>query len=211
MSYSQANQDSFVIYVTKFKQNGTYIDIGANHPSFNNNSFVLEQEFNWTGLLVEYDKSFETMYKENRRKSIYEMKDATIVDYKDLIDRNNFPNNIDYLSIDLDVNNRSTLTTLELLDKTVFDTYKFACVTFEHDIYSGDYYDTRRISRKIFNDRGYELVFPDVCVLWEGTYKPFEDWYVHPDLVDMDYINTIKSEISLNCKEIETRLRNKIN
>ena len=109
------------------------------------------------------------------------------------------------------MNNRSTLSTLELFDNTVFDTYKFACITFEHDIYSGDYYDTRRISRKIFNDRGYELVFPDVCVLWEGAYKPFEDWYVHTDLVDMDYINTIKSEISLNCKEIETRLRNKIN
>lgn len=207
MSYSQANQDSFVIYVTKFKQNGTYIDIGANHPSFNSNSFLLEHDFDWSGLLVEYDKSFETMYKENRRKSIYEMKDATIVDYKDLIDRNNFPNNIDYLSIDLDVNNRSTLTTLELLDKTVFDTYKFACVTFEHDIYSGDYYDTRRISREIFERRGYKLVFPDVCVFWEDSYKPFEDWYIHPDLVDIDYINKIKSDTSLTCKEIEIRLR----
>jgi hypothetical protein len=211
MSYSQAAQDTFVLYVNKFKQNGTYIDIGANHPSFNNNSFVLEQEFNWTGLLVEYDKSFEPMYVKDRSKSLYEINDATAVNYKNILDINNFPKTIDYLSIDLDVNNRSTLSTLELFDNTVFDTYKFACITFEHDIYSGDYFDTRRISRKIFNDRGYELVFPDVCVLWEGAYKPFEDWYVHPDLVDMDYINTIKSEISLNCKEIETRLRNKIN
>jgi hypothetical protein len=211
MSYSQAAQDTFVLYVNKFKQNGTYIDIGANHPSFNNNSFVLEQEFNWTGLLVEYDKSFEPMYVKDRSKSLYEIHDATTVNYKNILEINNFPKTIDYLSIDLDVNNRSTLSTLELFDNTVFDTYKFACITFEHDIYSGDYYDTRRISRKIFNDRGYELVFPDVCVLWEGAYKPFEDWYVHTDLVDMDYINTIKSEISLNCKEIETRLRNKIN
>jgi hypothetical protein len=197
------------LYVNKFKQNGTYIDIGANHPSFNNNSFVLEQEFNWTGLLVEYDKSFEPMYIKDRSKSLYEINDATAVNYKNILDINNFPKTVDYLSIDLDVNNRSTLSTLELFDNTVFDTYKFACTTFEHDIYSGDYYDTRRISRQIFNDRGYELVFPDVCVLWEGEYKPFEDWYVHPDLVDMDYINTIKSETSLNCKEIEARLRNK--
>ena len=207
MSYSQAAQDTFVLYVNKFKQNGTYIDIGANHPSFNNNSFVLEQDFNWTGLLVEYDKSFEPMYIKARSKSLYEINDATAVNYKNILDINNFPKTVDYLSIDLDVNNRSTLSTLELFDNTVFNTYKFACITFEHDIYSGDYFDTRRISRKIFNDRGYELVFPDVCVLWEGEYKPFEDWYVNPDLVDMDYINTIKSETSLNCKEIEARLR----
>ena len=35
------------------------------------------------------------------------------------------PLKIDYLQIDLEVNNRSTLTTLELLDAQVFDNYKF--------------------------------------------------------------------------------------
>ena len=57
---------------------------------------------------------------------------------------------MDYLQIDLDVNNKSTLDTLMLLDQTVFDKYKFSTVTFENDIYTGDYFNTRELSREIF-------------------------------------------------------------
>jgi hypothetical protein len=120
---------------------------------------------------------------------------------------NLFPKNIDYLQVDLDVNNRSTLDTLLLLNSTLFPEYTFATVTFEHDIYSGNFFDTRRISREIFARRGYELVFPDVSVYWQGGYKPFEDWYVHPTLVDMEHINKIKSSESMNVDEIHQRLR----
>jgi hypothetical protein len=102
---------------------------------------------------------------------------------------------MDYLQIDLEVNNRSTLTTLEMIDSQLFDTYKFATITFEHDIYTGNHFNTREISRQIFHKRGYIPVFQDVC---NGeTRFVFEDWYVHPDLVDMDHVNKI---IDMNLK-----------
>jgi hypothetical protein len=132
------------------------------------------------------------------------LSDAQKVDYKKILDSNNFPTEIDYLQIDLDVNNRSTLNTLALLNTTVFDKYKFATVTFEHDIYTGNYFNTQEISRQIFKERGYILVFPDVSVFWEGKYCKFEDWYVHKDLVDPDIINKIKSDVSLTHEEIVT-------
>jgi hypothetical protein len=50
------------------------------------------------------------------------------------------------------------------------------------------------------------LVFPNVSVLWEGSYKPFEDWYVHPELVDMNYINKLISTDSLTVEQIKTML-----
>jgi hypothetical protein len=50
------------------------------------------------------------------------------------------------------------------------------------------------------------LVFPNVSVLWEGSYKPFEDWYVHPELVDMNYINKIISPDSLTVEQIKEKL-----
>ena len=155
--------------------------------------------------MVEYDKSFEQLYKIKRPNSIYEINDARRVNYKEILDKNNFPNNIDYLQIDLDVNNKSTLDTLLLLNNTIFDKYKFATITFEHDIYTGNYFNTQNISRKIFSDLGYVLVFPNVSVYWEGSYKPFEDWYVHPDLVDMSLINKIKTNESLNWEKIIQR------
>ncbi|MFY7728502.1 MAG: hypothetical protein ACOVRN_03185 [Flavobacterium sp.] len=199
---SQAHQDAFVLNVNGYKRNGTFVEIGSNHPIEHNNSYILESSYNWSGLLVEYDKSFGPMYDLHRPRSLYCLQDARTVPYREILDTRGFPNNIGYLQIDLDVNNKSTLDTLILLNDTVFDKYKFASVTFEHDIYTGDYFDTQRISRKIFSDRGYVLVFPDVSVMWEGSYKPFEDWYVHPDLVDMEYINKIRRYTATNCDDI---------
>lgn len=202
-TYSQASQDLFVEALTKQKQSGYFVEIGSNHPVINNNTYLLEKKYNWRGLMIEYDRQFEQMYKEQRQNSIYEINDARIVNYKEILDKNNFPENIDYLQIDLDVDNKSTLDTLLLLNDTVFDKYKFATITFEHDIYRGNYFDTQNISRQILKDRGYLLLFPDVSVFWEGSYQPFEDWYVHPDLVNMEYANHLKSFESLNCDQIK--------
>ena len=204
---SQALQDLFAIRVLKNKTNGTFVEIGSNHPIAGNNTYLMEFKFNWKGLMIEYDHSFEQLYKDLRPNSIYRIGDARLVDYRGILDENQFPSNIDYLQIDLDVNNKSTLDTLLLLDNTCFDKYKFATITFEHDIYTGNFFNTREISREIFKKRGYELVFPDVAVFFEGRHCPFEDWYVHPDLVDMDYVNGIRSSVGLKVEEIQDKLR----
>jgi hypothetical protein len=199
---SQALQDLFVISILKNKKNGYFLEIGANHPIAGNNTYILEKEYGWKGLMIEYDSSFEQLYKDLRPNSIYNIQDARLVDYRGILDTNEFPCNLDYLQIDLDVDNKSTLDTLILLDNTCFDKYNFATITFEHDIYTGNYFNTRELSREIFQKRGYELVFPDVAVFFEGRHCPFEDWYVHPDLVDMDYVNKIRSNVGLKVEEI---------
>jgi hypothetical protein len=194
MYFSQAGQDKFVLNILKKKKNGNFLEIGSNHPTFINNTYTLEKNYNWRGIMVEYDKNFLNLYKIHRPNSIHVINDATKVNYLQILKDNKFPKNMDYLQIDLDVNNRSTLTTLELFDKTVFDEYKFATITFEHDIYNGNHFDTREKSRQILKNRGYISVFPDV--LFKDNIV-FEDWYVHPNLVDMEYINKlIKNNIS---------------
>uniref|UniRef100_A0A6C0DJJ3 Methyltransferase FkbM domain-containing protein n=1 Tax=viral metagenome TaxID=1070528 RepID=A0A6C0DJJ3_9ZZZZ len=205
-TYSQCAQDLFVEAVMKGKRDGYFLEIGSNHPAQHNNTYLLEKKYNWKGLMVEYDKSFEQSYKVHRKNSIYELNDARLVNYREILDKNNFPENIDYLQIDLDVDNKSTLDTFLLLNNTVLDKYKFATITFEHDIYRGNYFDTQTISREILKDMGYLLVFPNVSVFWEGSYKPFEDWYVHPDLVDMNYINKIITTDSLTVEQIKNIL-----
>jgi hypothetical protein len=192
--------------MTQGKQNGCFVEIGSNHPITHNNSYLLESKYNWKGLMVEYDNSFEESYKTQRKNSIYVISDARTVNYKAILDTNQFPKQIDYLQLDLDVDNRSTLDTFLLLNNTVFDTYKFATITFEHDIYRGNYFDTQNISRKILLERGYILVFPNVSVFWEGSFKSFEDWYVHPDLVDMNIVNKVLTTKSLNTNEITSVL-----
>jgi hypothetical protein len=194
----QVLQDKFIVSVLKNKQNGYFIEIGSNHPKLINNTYVLEKELNWKGIMVEYDESWVPLYKVERPNSIYVINDATQINYNELFKQNNVPKNIDYLQIDLEVCNRSTLTTLELFNDNILNEYKFATVTFEHDIYDGDRFNTRMASREIFSNKGYILVFPDVR---NGT-NAFEDWYVHPDLVDINYINKIKTNDSLEYREI---------
>jgi hypothetical protein len=199
----QSAQDFFVLSCLQKKQNGTYLEIGSNDPIYINNTYDLETKYGWKGFMVEYDGSFLQKYKIHRPNSYWIINDATRVDFLSEFQRVQFPTNIDYLQIDLEVTNRSTIQTLENLNTQVMDTYKFATVTFEHDIYRGDHHNTRARSREIFANRGYVRVFSDIK--HEGC--SFEDWYVHPDLVDMTFIDHIKTETPMDYSDIVKRIK----
>ena len=188
--HGQALQDKFVLNILKGKKNGTFLELGANHPININNTYTLEKDFGWRGIMIEFDEKYLNQYKEHRKGSVHLIADATKVDYKKLLNDNDMPNSIDYLQIDLDAGNGSTMEALEKFDMEVFDNYKFATITFEHDYYcAGDYKSTREKSRAIFGKRGYVRVFDDI-----HDREPevvYEDWYVHPDLVDMEYVNKL--------------------
>ena len=186
----QAEQDKFVLKVLKNKKDGYFLEIGSNHPVNINNTYLLETEFNWKGIMVEYNASFLPLYQQQRPNSVHVINDATQVDFKALFETNNVPSTVDYLQIDLEADNGSTIRTLEKLNEEVFDTHKFAVVTFEHDVYHTNFGNTRQRSREIFKSRGYFCVFEDINNTDGGVY-PYEDWYVHPDLVDMEFIHTL--------------------
>lgn len=51
--YSEYGQDAFVLrQIYKSKSNGIFVDIGANHPTMNSNTYLLELN-GWTGLAIE--------------------------------------------------------------------------------------------------------------------------------------------------------------
>jgi len=188
MFNGQIQQDKFVLNVLKNKKNGFFVEIGSYDPILINNSYILEKNYKWNGIMIEYSNEWLNDYKRIRPNSIHVINDAREIDYKNLFETNNVPLNIDYLQIDLEVSDGSTLTTLKKLDKEIMDKYKFAIITFEHGIYHTNYLNTRLVSRQIFENRGYLRVFSDVNN--EGYY-PFEDWYVHPDLVDNELVNNL--------------------
>jgi hypothetical protein len=188
MYYGQANQDKFVLNVLKEKRNGYFLEIGSNDPIKINNTYLLESKYDWKGIMVEYVQSYLPIYKQVRPNSIHIMNDASLVDYLNVFKTNNVPLSLDYLQIDLEACNGSTLKTIRKLDSDIFDIYKFATVTFEHDIYHTNFGNTRLLSREIFMNRGYICVFEDIN---NKGINPYEDWYVHPDLVDMNYVNNL--------------------
>jgi hypothetical protein len=217
MFNSQIGQDKFILNILKEKRNGFFLELGSFEPIHINNTYILEKEYNWRGIMVEYDELFLPQYKKHRPNSIHVINDATQIDYKTLFETNNIPLELDYLQVDLHVciggNMGNTLAALEKLNNDIFDKYKFATVTFEHDIYgrydtNKDYFDiTRDRSREIFKNRGYVCAFEDVG----DAVNPFEDWYVHPDLVDMDHVKKIQ-ELNYNNYKLHRNLNiNSIN
>lgn len=190
--YSQAKQDEFVLTILSGRRNGWWLELGGNDPVKISNTYCLEHDYDWQGITVEMDPKWLPSYQEQRPRMHPIIADATTVDYSARLQFLSAPKQIDYLQIDLEPKNRSPLTALEILDKTVMDEYTFGVVTFEHDIYSGDHHNTRAESRKIFERRGYIRLFSDVFCYYE--YQPFEDWYVHPSVINPFDVKTIMSD-----------------
>jgi hypothetical protein len=214
MYNGQAQQDKFALKLLHEKRNGFFVECGSHNAIIINNTYLLEKQYDWKGIMIEYDITHLNSYKTHRPNSIHVIQDATTIDYKQLFETNHAPFSIDYLQIDLEPSNNSTLQTLQKIDRDVMDTYQFATVTFEHDLYGGSdiYLQTRNKSRDIFKRRGYINLFEDIN---NGGVNPYEDWYVHPDLVDMEYVTKLIqmnekhyircgiSERSINWQDIE--------
>jgi FkbM family methyltransferase len=63
---SQLRQDLFVLFVTDFKQNGYFIEAGASDGIIFSNTFTLEKNFNWKGILIEPNIYWEESLSKNR-------------------------------------------------------------------------------------------------------------------------------------------------
>ena len=175
-SYSQSAQDIFVLSVLDQKKKGTYLEIGSSVPVDNNNTYLLETEFNWTGLSFELDEKRNELFRLIRKNPVIGG-DATKHDYTKIVKDNKLGKHIDYLQIDVD----PYWQTFNCLKNIDFDKITFSVITYEHDLWCGGK-DERLESRKILESNGYTRVVSD---LMDGP-LPFEDWYVNEKYMKSD-------------------------
>lgn len=181
---SQVFQDLFILYMTQGKKDGTFLEIGAADPYYGNNTALMEENYNWRGVGVEIEPEHAQAYNQTR-KSLILFDDALKVDYEKVLKENFDTNVIDYLQLDLE----PAENTFNCMLNIPFEDYKFRVITYEHDHYV-DFTNTfRKKSRRYLKSFGYELVIADVSGDGQNT---FEDWWVHPDLVDRELIENIK-------------------
>lgn len=182
--YGQVMQDIFILAALNGKRNGTYLEIGSCFAYRGNNTVLLEQQFGWTGVGIEYDEKYVHDYRAHRKNPVLHQ-DALETDYDDILSSLAVDGTIDYLQLDCDPPN----ITYSIMEKIPFDKYKFAVITYEHDHYLDMTKSYREKSRKFLTDRGYVLVVPNVS---PDDMTPFEDWWVHPDLVDSETISKMQ-------------------
>ena len=181
---SQAGQDVFVRYVVGRK--GTFLDLGSFRPTYHNNTRILDLE-DWRGLSIDY-QNFEEEFKQKRNTPFLHA-DVTTIDWNKTLE--NYPflkETIDYISFDVDDATRIAF------DRFPFDQIKFACMTIEHDQYRVGT-DLRDHLREKLSALGYVLICADVVMPDTATekYGAFEDWWVNPELIDMDRVEAIRS------------------
>jgi hypothetical protein len=195
-NFSQVYQDMFILTALNGKRNGSYLEIGSSDALKNSNTALLETKFDWTGIGIEFNQDFVNTHK-NQRKNPVLCTDALIVNYEKLLTKY-FPgqNNIDYLQLDIE----PPKNTYEALLSIPFDKYKFAVITYEHDDYIDISRSYKQKSREYLQSLGYILVVNDVS---PDQNSSFEDWWAHPDLVDIDIIKGLKSQISEDLNQVE--------
>lgn len=189
-NFSEAYQDMFVLTMLEGKKNGTYIEIGAGSPFFGSNTVLLER-FGWKG----HGFDINPLAVHPDRKNPCVLKDALSIDYDKLITDMEYGDVIDFLQVDLE----PAEITYKALDVIPWDKYKFRVITFEHDYYNDETKSFRDKSREYLKSKGYELVITNIA---PDTLRVFEDWWVHPDLVNRDIVNKIKN-ISDDVKKAE--------
>lgn len=185
-NYSQVMQDIFILSALDGKKNGTYLEIGSASPFLNNNTALLETEFGWTGVGIEYKQEFVNEYSSQRKNKIL-CTNALDVNYTELLNSIAVNGCVDYLQLDCEPSS----VTYEIMTKIPFDKFKFAVITYEHDDYVDVYRKYRDKSRAFLLSRGYVLLVSNVSP--DGI-SNFEDWWVHPDLVSQNIINILKCD-----------------
>ena len=166
-------QDVYCLVMNDFKRAGIYLEIGAGSPHDSSNSFLLEAQFSWSGISVEYNEAlFKAFTSQRKNKCI--LADATTLDYRNLLNEEGFPLQVDYLSLDID----PPSNTYRALKRCLDSQRRFSVITYEHDkYYYGDRY--MKLSRELLHSSGYTMVAGNVKVFG----KEFEDWWIDPSLI----------------------------
>jgi len=198
MYRGQAEQDKWVVEFFNEKRDGYFLDIGSLDGITSNNTYILETKYGWKGLCVEpyyihlpvlrmcrrvpiiekalYNKN-GTGYFNAQWSSVNENAGIPVqmISFKTLIEENNVPNIIDYISLDIEGAEYEALTTFP------FDTHLSILWTIEHNAYLGDLTLKNKI-KEIMLAHDYVIAFEDVCCP-DSNNLPFEDWFVNKNYV----------------------------
>lgn len=200
-NFSASWHDMFILSALDGKRNGTFIEVGGDHPTFINNTWILESQFGWKGISFEIEPAKASNYN-SLRPGVCQCIDATTCDMLQLVEQNNLGTHIDYLQLDIE----PSYQTLRALENIPFSDLSFSIIHFEHDYYSNHQnfsghalhaydknigQDVPKKAEEILTSFGYKLAIRNLGV--------YEDWYYNPETVDEEIINKlIKPDLGYN-------------
>lgn len=183
------HREKFVLDINQDKKNGFYVEIGGSHSSENSSTYNLETYYDWKGMAIEIIPELQKEYSLNRKNPCV-LGDGMSFDYWKYFRDNNFPKQIDFLSVNIDPGyNDNTgrmagnpAQSLLGLIALPLHSYRFTTIAFEHDAlqhYKNN--SIRDAQREILDSLGYSLVirgwtedlWVDPTVMPYSQYKNF--------------------------------------
>ena len=189
LSKAQFRQDLFVLKELKIKRNGFFVEFGATDGVSGSNTFLLEKEFGYKGILAEPNPKQRKNIEKKRSAIIVEecvwaksgenvnltddgdlstvdlIKDnkfsftVKTISLTDMLEKHNAPSLIDYLSIDTEGSE------FDILSSHDFSKYNFSVITVEHN-----YTEQREKIHKLLSEKGYLRKYKELSMQ--------DDWYV---------------------------------
>lgn len=208
----QLLQDLFTWKVLSRPTEGFFLDVGAGTggipynsqaPGFYSNTYALEV-LGWTGICLDND----TQWCEGAEKDRFGCKviciDLLENNINEILEDADAPNNMQYLSLDVDDAQNKVFTELD------FDKYSFDVITFEHNLFQSlpectqnrseewkaKVFKEYGESKQKFSDLGYKLLWSDVIL---DGYGPVEDWWVSEEVYET---NKGLKKHNANCKGV---------
>jgi len=71
-SFSQMSQDLWVLYRTSARTKGFFVEVGSCHPTYLNNTFLLESTYAWDGILIEPNPHMADLLRSQRKSQVLE-------------------------------------------------------------------------------------------------------------------------------------------
>lgn len=200
-SNSQLNQDLWVLYETNFKRKGFFVDFGSTDGKEINNTYLLEKNYDWTGIVCEPNPFYHENLKLNRNcnidfKCVYSRSNAnlkflcvnnaedlsTIGQYASLDEHASKRRNSEVLNV-------STISLLDLLDKynapKEIDYLSIDTEGSEYDILNAfdfDKYNFKLITVEHnythYREEIYKLLSSKGYSRVYMNYSQWDDWYI---------------------------------
>lgn len=144
--------------LTNDLKNGFYVEMGSNHFKEGSNTYLLEKDYGWTGVSIEVSKYYAELFNENRINPCIN-DNALKFNWESYFEKNNFPNDINFLSIDIDSDAGIHANTLALLNLPL-SRYRFDIIIIEH-CGGADYIfeNSKKLQRDILSMFGYYLIY----------------------------------------------------
>jgi len=203
LSKSQLRQDIFVLNELNFKKGGYFVEFGGANGKFLSNTYLLEKEFNWSGILVEPSKIFHEEIFNNRnciidKRVVWKKSGLKLLFAEDrfpeLSTLKEFINNDSHVR---NSNNEYEVNTISLndllteynapkqIDYLSIDTegseydilYNFDFKNYQFRVITCEHNYTKRreLIKKLLLSNGYIRKFSEI--------SEYEDWYINPSLI----------------------------